>query len=388
VLKWVFFGVFLILRKLNLINFRNYKKLTITFSKKINILTGNNAQGKTNILESIYFLAITKSFRTNHESTLINEFSSVAKVKGELKVEDVYKELSIELGSSYKKVRLNSNAYNKISDYITNLNVIISSPEDRYIINGTPAERRNFLNVELSQISRHYLKKYNEFNKLLKIRNDYLKMIYKNANSDERYLDSLTDNLIEREVIIYQERHKFIDLINENIGEIYKNISGIEGLRLLYQPNVEFENFKTDIITSTLRDKYKKSLRKETENGMTLYGPHRDDFSFLIKDKDISVFGSEGQQKLATIALKLSEISIFKNITNTLPILLLDDIFSELDKTNRNRLIQYIDSDMQVIITTNDTKGISKKILDNAKIFDIKDCKLKEKGESNDRNKQ
>ena len=387
-LKWVFFGVYLILRKLNLINFRNYKKVTVTFNKKINILTGNNAQGKTNILESIYFLAITKSFRTSHESTLINENSTNAKVKGEIKVEDVYKELSIELGSNSKKVKLNNNIYNKISDYITNLNVVISSPEDRYIINGTPAERRNFLNVELSQISRHYLKKYNEFNKLLKIRNDYLKMIYKNANSDERYLDSLTDNLIEREVVIYQERKKFIDLINDRIGEIYTNISGIVGLKLEYQPNIEFETFETDTIVSTLKNKYKKSFRKETENGMTLYGPHRDEFRFLINDKDISVFGSEGQQKLATIALKLSEISIFKEITNTLPILLLDDIFSELDRTNRNRLIQYIDSDMQVIITTNDTRGISKKLLENAKIFEVKDCNLKEKGESNDRNKQ
>ena len=387
-LKWVFIGVFLILRKLSLINFRNYKKLSITFNKTINILTGNNAQGKTNILESIYFLAITKSFRTNYESILINEDSESAKVKGEIKVEDIYKELSIDISSNSKKVKLNNNIYKKISDYITNLNVIISSPEDRYIINGTPAERRNFLNVELSQISRSYLKKYNEFNKLLKIRNDYLKMIYKNANSDQRYLDSLTDNLIEREVVIYKERKKFIDLLNERIGEIYKNISGVDGLRLLYAPNIEFSDFTTETITSTLKEKYKKSLRKETENGMTLYGPHRDDFKFLIEEKDISVYGSEGQQKLATIALKLSEISIFKALTDTFPILLLDDIFSELDKTNRNRLVQYINSDIQVIITTNDTKGINKKLLDKAKIFEVKDCKVKEKGENNDRDKQ
>ena len=353
------------------------------FCERINILIGDNAQGKTNILESVYFLAITKSFRTTYDTNLINSNSEETKVKAEIKVEDIYKELSVELSNTSKKVKLNNNPIKKISDYITNFNVIISSPEDRYIINGTPAERRNFLNVELSQISRNYLKKYNEFNKLLKIRNDYLKMIYKNANSDERYLESLTENLIEREVTIYQERKKFIDLINKQIFEIYQNISGISGLKLTYVTNVEFENFEKETIVTSLREKYKKSLRKETETGMTLYGPHRDDLRFMINDKDISIFGSEGQQKLATIALKLSEIDIFKKTTDTLPVLLLDDVFSELDKTNKNRLIQYINGDMQVIIATNDTKGISKKLLTNAKIFEIKDSRVEEKGESN-----
>ena len=380
-LKWVFYGVILLLRKLNLINFRNYKRLNITFSKNINIFIGNNAQGKTNIIESIYFLAITKSFRTTNDSNLINDLSDITKVKGEIKVEDIYKTLSIELTPSSKKVKVNENPVKKISDYITNFNVIISSPEDRYIINGTPAERRNFLNVELSQISRSYLKKYNEFNKLLKIRNDYLKMLFKSANSDQRYLDSLTDNLIEREILIYQERKKFIDRINERIGEIYKKIAGIIDLKIIYEPNIEFSSFDTDNLSKVLKEKYRKTQRKEMENGTTLHGPHRDELRFLIENKDIKMFGSVGQQKLATIALKLAEIEVFKEETQTLPILLLDDVFSELDKKNQNRVIKYIIGELQVIIATNDTRGISKKLLNSAKIYEVKGCTIEEKGE-------
>ena len=360
----------MIIRKINLINFRNYKKISISFDKKINIFIGDNAQGKTNILESIYFLALTKSYRTN-DKNLINKDSKLAKIKGEIKDNNIYKNLSVELLEECKKVRINNNEIKKISDYITNLNVILISPEDINILQGTPAERRNFLNIELSQLSKNYIKKYNEFNKILKIRNNYLKMLYKSSNTDRRYLESVTENLIEREIIIYKERKKFINSINERINQIYEDISGIKGFKIFYETNIDLEDFSEEKIRNNLNKKYRDNISKEIENGMTLYGPHRDDLKFLIENDDIKLYGSQGQQKMAIISLKLSEIEIFKENTNTTPIILLDDIFSELDIKTRNKLIKYINNGMQVIITSNDTKGICRKFLNDAKIFKV-----------------
>ena len=373
----------LILKKINLINFRNLKKQSITFDKKTNIFIGDNAQGKTNLLESIYFLALTKSYRTN-DFNLINKDEEFTKVKGEIKDTSIAKNLSVELVNDQKKVKINNNEVNKIADYITNLNVVLVSPEDINILQGTPAERRNFLNIELSQLSKNYIKKYNEFNKILKIRNNYLKMLYNSSNPDRRYLESLTENLIDREIDIYQERKKFIDLINENVSNIYEEIIGIKDFHIIYETNVEFDNFETDYLKEKLTKKYNDSLKKEIENGMTLYGPHRDDLVFLIKEDDIKIYGSQGQQKVAIIALKLSEIPVFQKFTNTNPIILLDDVFSELDIKTRNKLINFIPEDIQVIITSNDTRGINKKFLDSAKIFKVTKGNIIEKvGDNN-----
>ena len=269
----------MILRKIKVINYRNLVKQEIKFSDKINIFIGDNAQGKTNLLESIYFLALTKSYRTQ-DTNLINKDSIKTKVLGEIRDGGVFKSLSVELDSDKKIVKINDNVVQKISDYITNLNVVLVSPEDINILQGTPQERRNFLNIELSQLSKNYIKKYNEFNKILKIRNNYLKLSYASSNTDSRYLDSLTENLIEREIDIYQERHNFINQINENISDIYKDIMGIKNFKVVYETNIDFDNYETDYLKEKITEKYKKNIKKELENGMTLYGPHRDDFIF------------------------------------------------------------------------------------------------------------
>lgn len=373
----------MILRKIKLVNFRNYKTFNINFQKNINIIIGDNAQGKTNILESIYTLALTKSYRTTNDSNLIRLNQEKFIITGEIKDDKVFKKLSLELYKNNKVARINDNVINKISDYIGNLYVILSSPDDLQMIKGSPSERRNFLNIEISQLSSNYIKKYNEFNKILKMRNDYLKLLYTNSLGDYNYLEILTNNLIDREVDIYIERYNFINKINENITEIYKNITNIKDLKIVYETNVEFSNFDPVEIKRILKDKYKKNQQREISMGMTIYGPHRDDFTFTIENNDIKIFGSQGQQKLAFIALKFSEIPIFEDKTGTKPIILLDDIFSELDKTKKNKLIQYINDDYQVIITSNDTKDISKKILNDANIYKVKDGKIIEKGGDN-----
>lgn len=373
------------LTKISLVNFRNYSKCNIKLNNKVNIFIGNNAQGKTNILESIYVLALTKSYRTNYDETLKKKGSDSYKIKGEVKIGKYYKELSILVSNNEKKVFVNDTNIKKISDYVSNLNVILFSPEDVETIKGSPSLRRDLLNIEMSQLYQQYIKNYNEYNKILKMRNDYLKLLYTNSLCDYRYLDILTDNLADRAAYIYKERIDFINKINSNITNIYKNLTSKDELIIEYDSNIDIKEKSIEQIKTDLKEKYKKNQNKEVTAGMTLYGPHRDDFKFLINGNDIKNFGSQGQQKMAMIAFKLSEISIFEEVTKTKPILLLDDIFSELDKTKRNKLIEYINNDIQVIITSNDTVGISKKLLENSKIFKIDNANIIDKGDYNGR---
>ena len=374
----------MILTKISLVNFRNYKKCNVKLNNQVNIFLGNNAQGKSNILESIYVLALTKSYRTNYDDVLKRKGSDSYKITGDIKVGKYFKNLSILASNNDKKVFINDTNIKKISDYISNFNVILFSPEDVETIKGTPSLRRDLLNIEISQLNQQYIKNYNEYNKLLKMRNDYLKLIYTNGISDYRYLEVLTDNLIDRAVYIYEERINFINRINNNISTIYKDLTKSDSLKIIYETNIDVEkgDFK-----SQLKDKYMNNQNKEITSGMTLYGPHRDDFSFVINDNDAKTFGSQGQQKIAMIAFKLSEIPIFEEKTGTKPVLLLDDIFSELDKNKKNHLIEFINKNIQVIITANDMVGISKKLLNNAKIFRIENGKIKDEGEYNGRKK-
>lgn len=373
------------LSKISLINFRNYSKCSIKFNDKVNIFIGNNAQGKTNILESIYVLALTKSYRTNYDDILKKKGSDSYKIKGDIKIGKYFKNLSIVFSGNEKKVFVNDTNIKRISDYVSNFNVILFSPEDVETIKGSPSLRRDLLNIEMSQLYQQYIKNYNEYNKILKMRNDYLKLIYTNSICDYRYLDVLTDNLIDRAAYIYKERVEFINKINDNISIIYRNLTTKDDLKIEYESNVDINNKTIEEIKFLLSEKYKNNRNKEVVSGMTLYGPHRDDFHFLINGNNIKTFGSQGQQKMAMIAFKLAEIPIFENVTNAKPVLLLDDIFSELDKTKRNKLVEYINSGIQVVITSNDTVGISKKLLENAKIFKIDNGKIIDKGDYNGR---
>ena len=361
----------MILKKIDLINFRNYRKHSISFSPGINVIIGDNAQGKTNILESIYVLAITKSYRTNNDINLIKFGEDVFVLKGSINTSSMSKDLQISFDGLKKYTKINSKQIKKISDYITNFNTILFAPEDLEVIKGSPSVRRNLLNIEIGQINGKYVNILNEFNKILKSRNDYLKMIMINSYSDERYLNILTDSLIEREVPIYMARFDFINRINKYIGDIFYSITGVNDLHIDYISNIDLDYSNEENLRESIKRKYLKEKRKEINQGVTLYGPNRDDFIFYIGDKDMKLFSSQGQQKLAIISLKLAEINIFYEDTGEYPILLLDDIFSELDKYKKNRLVKYLKDNIQVIITSNDTKDISKKLLDNAKIFKI-----------------
>lgn len=368
------------LRKLSLLSFRNYSKIDINFNTTMNIFVGNNAQGKTNILESITMLALTKSHRVFNNPNIIMINKKKCSIKGTVKKNQIITKLELDLDDNGKKLFINKNNIKKISDYISNFNVIVFSPGDLEIVNGSPNVRRNLLNTQLSQLSRQYLNTYNEYNKLLKTRNEYLKILFNNNIADKDYLDIITDKLIEKAIYIYQKRKEYIDLINGNINNFYKDISNDSGISIEYINNVSFSDFEYETIRKSLKHNFKKNYMKELNYGMTLYGPHRDDFIFMKDNVDLKYYGSQGQQKVAVLAFKLSEIDIFNNISGFKPVLLLDDIFSELDIKKRNRLLKIInDYGIQSIITTTDLRNINKKYLNNAFIFEVKDGNVERK---------
>lgn len=379
VIIWAFLLIILKLTKLKLTNFRNYSNLNIKFSNNMNIFIGNNAQGKTNLLESIVFLSLTKSHRVGQNPNVVMFNKNVCKINGVIKKADIVTKLECRI-SDKKELFKNGTVIRKVSDYISNLNVIVFGPDDLEIVKGSPNNRRILLNIELSQIDSNYLNTYNEFNKILRIRNEYLKMMYSNSLTDKSYLDILTDKFIEKSIYIYQKRNEFINKINESINDNYNLISKGDNIKVIYENNILFDNYDVDEIRKEMESIIHDNYYKEIKYGMSLYGPHRDDFSFYINNSDIKFYGSQGQQKLAILSFKLSEIDIFEDITLEKPILLLDDIFSEFDIKKRNNLIKYIKSkDIQSFITTTDLKSINKRYLDGASIYEVKDGNIERK---------
>ena len=346
----------------------------------MNIFVGNNAQGKTNILESLVILSLTKSHRLGINPNIIMFNKKKTKIKGVIRKDDIISKLEFEQDEDSKKFYLNNNKINKIADYISNMTTIIFTPDDLEIIKDSPNVRRNLLNIQLSQISKLYLNTYNQYNKILKNRNEYLKILYSNGLADKNYLDILTDKLIEKAVIIYKLRNEYINNINKVISKNYNLISSVGFLEIKYLPNIDVNNYEDEEITKKLKNIINKNYDREIRNGMTLYGPHRDDFLFLLDNKDLKYFGSQGQQRLAVLSFKLSEIGIFEEYTNTKPILLLDDIFSEFDVKKRNNILKYINNcDIQSILTTTDLKNINKRYIKDAYIFEVINGKIERK---------
>lgn len=365
---------------IELTNFRNYIKMNIKLNDQMNIFVGDNAQGKTNILESIIMLALTKSHRVVNNPNIITIGKSSCKIGGTIKKDKLLSKLEIILNNDEKKLFINKKQIRKIADYISNLNVIVFTPDDLEIIKGSPNIRRNLLNIQLSQLSRNYLNTYNEYNKILKTRNEYLKVLFSNNIADKNYLDILTNKLIDKAVFIYQKRKEYIDLINNSINDYFYEISGEKGIEIKYSTSIDIDSFEESNIRSAFHKKLDKNFNRELQNGMTLFGPHRDDLIFEYQGNDLKIFGSQGQQKIAVLCFKLSEIPIFKNYSGYYPVLLLDDIFSELDIKKRNKLLKLInDFQIQSIITTTDIKNISKKNLDNTFIFEVKNALVERK---------
>lgn len=356
---------------LKLLNFRNYDSLEAHFHPNFNIIYGKNGEGKTNLVESIYVLALTRSFRLVNDRTLIHQNGNIAKIEGIIqnRYETNYK---LILSKDGKKVKINNNKVLKLSDYVSKINIILFHPNDLRMIKDTPSTRRKTINIDISQLNLSYLRDLNDYNKLLKQRNAYLKQLSVNSNVGTDYLDILTKKLVEYGLKIYAERKKFIYDLNQHIYDIYKSITGKDELEIKYESDF------TDLKEDELLRMYQKYLKKDLAFGKTNFGIHTDDFIFLLNSNDLKDYGSEGQQKNAIISMKFSELKIFESKKGYHPILILDDLFSELDQEKIDNIISFIPENIQTFITTTNVNNLVCVNNKNYKSFHVENGKLLE----------
>lgn len=363
----------MIIKNIKLKNFRNYENLDFVLNNRLNIIIGNNAQGKTNILESIYFLSLTKSFFAVNDKVVIKKNCLYARIDGIITSNNGCNNLSILVNNYGKYLKIGNKEIKKSSDYLGYLKVILFSPDNIRLLKEGPSIRRRFLNIEISQLSKRYILILNQFNDLLKQRNEYLKNI-RNSLMDKDYMLILNQKFAELAYQIYNFRNDFIVEINKRIKDIYKSIINIDNIEIKYITDIKLNDKETMI--NEIIDRLDRNYDKEILYGSTLIGPQRDDFCILLNGNDISSYGSQGQMRIAILSVKLSEIDIIFNKFGEYPVILLDDIFSELDVDKRNKLIKYLNCDKQVIITTTDIENINEELVNNAKLFKIDNGKV------------
>lgn len=355
------------IQSLELKNYRNYDRLIIEFSSGTNILYGDNAQGKTNILESVYLGATTKSHRGSKDKEIIRFGENESHIRIHLMKQDIGHQIDMHL----KKSRTKGAAIDRIpikrsSDLLGFVPVIFFSPEDLSIIKNGPSERRKFLDIELSQLEKMYLHQLSSYNKVMAQRNNLLKQLaYQRELLDT--LDSWDLQLVKYGSEVIRYRRKFIEDLNEIIREIHKNLTGKkEKIVLKYDYSVNYDEFLT-----VLQRKREIDLKYASTGA----GPHRDDIEFLVNGIDIRRFGSQGQQRTAALSLKLAQIELVKRQTGETPILLLDDVLSELDSSRKNYLLDSI-KDIQTLITCTGLEEFINSHLQIDKMFQVKSGKI------------
>lgn len=346
------------IQELKLLNFRNYDKVQITFAPHLNIIYGKNGSGKTNLVEAIYVLALTRSFKQINDKTLLRNHTNLTKIEGVIynQYQNTYKVILTQEG---KKVKIDNNKVTKISDYISKINIVLFNPNDLKMIKDTPSIRRKYLNIAISQLNVVYIRQLNNYNKLIKTRNAYLKKMYLNGNSLKSYLDVITEKLVDVGLEIFKEREKYISIMNSFIGSIYESIVGCGTLKVKYNSDYK-EKTKEEILNI-----YQKNLSKDLTFGKTNFGVHHDDLEFLLDEFDLKDYGSEGQQKNAVISWKFSEIAIIKKEKEVTPILILDDLLSELDVEKVANIFKFIDKEIQTFITTTEIEKVSSLLVNN-----------------------
>lgn len=365
----------MILKDVILENYRNYLNLEIELDNNINLFLGENAQGKTNFIEAVHYLATGRTFRSNKDQEIINWEKNYFRIKGKLIKKNLNREFLLDIyydRQGNKKVKINGVKYKKISDLFGYLQVVIFSPDDLNIIKGSPAERRKYIDLEICQLISTYYNTLNTYNKVLQQRNNLLKEIRDN-NQKRDILEVWDEQLVKYGSIIIKNRIEFLSkvvpLARRNQDEI---TNGKEKLDITYNssiistPTVEIRTIEKNFI-----DKIKQNKHKEIKKAITLFGPHRDDIIFYIEGKDLKTFGSQGQQRTAILSLKIAELNLFYYNNEEYPLLLLDDVMSELDDYRREFLMKVIrNNNIQTLIT-----GANAELLDinieNKEVFNV-----------------
>jgi len=361
------------IKKIELKNFRNYEDFSMDFDKKVNLIVGENAQGKTNLIEAIYLSSIGRSFRTNRDSDMIkfDDDRAYVKVYAQKEVIDTKVEITIN-GKSKKSIKKDGSLVRKTSELIDNIIIVIFSPEDLKIVKDEPEKRRKFIDRELAQIKPAYYECLSNYKKILLQRNTYLKEDY----VDNKVLSVWDSQLVRYGSDLMKMRKKFIDDINVFSGNIHSSITnGKEKLTLKYVPNIDYVESSEEqrrIFEESLQKSYDNDIKLRT----TTKGPHKDDMSFFVNGINARNFGSQGQQRTCALSLKLAELDFIKEETGETGILLLDDVMSELDKERRKYLVDALHNN-QIFITATD---IDKELTDSypeAKIINIEKGKIK-----------
>lgn len=351
------------IHSVELINFRNYEKESIHFEDNLNVIIGKNAQGKTNLLESIFLCCVGKSFKTNVEKDLINKEKNFASVKINFENKKGQVNVVIGLENNKKFVKLNEINLLKISQLLGNLCCVFFSPNELKLIKETPEDRRKFINLDLSQINKEYYFNLIRYNNILKERNKLLKM-YESEKVIKETLPIWDTQLASIGAKIIKDRLTFINKLNAFAHIEHKNLTNnLENLFIAYNSIENFENKTISEIEQSLLNNLKNNHDKDIKLRYTTIGPHRDDLKFSINGFDVKNFGSQGQQRTVALSLKLAELEIFKEVLGEYPILLLDDVFSELDEERQNKLINRVKSIQTLITTTSFSHNIEANII-------------------------
>ena len=373
------------LESIQLKNYRNYEKAEATFSPGMNVFIGENAQGKTNLMESIYVLAMARSHRANSDKELIKWSSDFTKISGRIKKDRSDFPLEIVVSKKGKSARFNHLEQKKLSSYIGHLNVILFAPEDLSLVKGSPSVRRKFLDMELGQMNRLYLHHLVDYQRVLKQRNQYLKQISRGKKADPIYLDVLTEQLAREASVVLLERVKFVDQLQIWAQPIHSDISRKkENLTISYVSSIPIEEIKNkdkEVIYKEILMHWKTQSEREKDQGTTLSGPHRDDLIFIVNEKNIQTFGSQGQQRTTALSIRLAEIELMYKMTGEYPVLLLDDVLSELDDERQTHLLKTFENKVQTFLTTTSLDGVKMNLLEKPKVFYIEGGQVEKESE-------
>lgn len=345
----------MIIKKLTLKNFRNYEDLSICFDSKLNSLCGQNAQGKTNLIEAIYFACLGKSFRSSKEKQLIKWGKDYSKIALIATNEIREKKIEVVLQTSQKKaVKMDGLPIRRIGDVLGEIPIVFFSPDELKLVKESPEERRRFINIDLSQTNKKYFYLLSRYEKVLDNRNKLLKTS-KDLETLKETIEIWDKSLASIGFKIIKDRENFIKKIEPFAQKAHEYISGGEKLRLVYKkPDVDSEE--------EYLKKLSKLVEKDFKLGYTSFGPHRDDIDIFLNEEEVKSFGSQGQQRTVALSLKLAELEFIKEQKGEYPILILDDVFSELDKNRRTRLMKFT-SRCQTFVTTTDQSLCEGKII-------------------------
>ena len=359
------------IRHLSLRDFRNYESLELNFNSNINIFIGDNAQGKTNLLEAIYLLSTGRSHRVSDEKLMIRKDSEMAVSKAVVDTE-VQLQLKVVLHDKGKTLFYQNQPLKKSSEFIGKMNAVLFSPSDMDLFETSPKDRRKLFDVELGKINPFYMDLLTQYVKVLKDRNVYLK----GSDIDEDYLEIMTSKLISLQVEIIRYKTGFVDRLNQIISSYYQRLSLTQNkIKIAYQGPVEW----SDHLQDDLIEKYRRSLDRDRVFKMTHVGIHRDDYIFSLDDQFVTSVASQGQKRLIIVGLKCALIEVIEEMSGDKPILLLDDVFSELDKQKRIALFDVLHLNTQTVITTTDLEDVQLWLKDQITVFEVKDGKVFER---------